>query len=134
VYTSNIIKREREIVMSVTEILVKVIDEVLDEKEREVIISFLDNADEIDFSDFWKKKNYKVIADKGLTTYWSKPITFVTYKGNWDEVNKKRINDVKTFDTGFRPVTDTTVYDRLESAMDKLEKSAKLRAINEFSA
>ena len=119
--------------MSVTEKIMEVIDEVLDEKEKEVIISFLDNADEIDFGDFWRKKNYKVIAEKGLTTYWSKPITFVTYSGNWDKVNKKRINDVKTFDTGFRPVSDITVYERLKSAMVKLEKSAKLRAISEFS-
>ena len=119
--------------MSITETLTKVIDEVLDEKEKEVILSYLDNADEIDFGDFWRKKNYKVIADKGLTTYWSKPITSVTYSGNWDEVNKKRINDVKTFDTGFRPVSDITVYERLKSAMTKLEKSAKLRAISEFS-
>ena len=119
--------------MNITETLIEVIDEVLNEKEKEVILSYLDSADEIDFGDFWKKKNYKVIADKGLTTYWSKPVTFVTYKGNWDEVNKKRINDVETFDTGFRPVSDTTVYNRLESAMDKLEKSAKLRTINAFS-
>ena len=38
--------------MSITETLTKVIDEVLDEKEKEVIISFLDSADEIDFGDF----------------------------------------------------------------------------------
>ena len=121
--------------MSITETLTKVIDEVLDEKEKEVIISFLDSADEIDFGDFWRKKNYKVIAEKGLTTYWSKPLKCVTYNGKWewDGAKKKRINDVMIFDTGFRSVSDTTVYERLKSAMTKLEKSAKLRAISEFS-
>ena len=43
--------------MNIVENLLEVIDEVLDEKEKEVILSFLDNADEIDFSDFWKTKN-----------------------------------------------------------------------------
>ena len=121
--------RNEEVVMSVTEKMMEAIDEVLNEKEKEVVLSFLDSADEIDFSDFWRKKNYKVIAEKGLTTYWTKPIEFVTYSGNWDEVNKKRINDVKTFDTGFRSVSDTTVYERLKSAMEKLEKSPKLRVV-----
>ena len=116
-------------IMSVTEKMMEAIDEVLNEKEKEVVLSFLDSADEIDFSDFWRKKNYKVIAEKGLTTYWTKPLEFVTYSGNWDEVNKKRINDVKTFDTGFRSVSDTTVYERLKSAMEKLEKSPKLRVV-----
>ena len=40
--------------MSITETLTEVIDEVLDEKEKEVIISFLDSADKIDFDDFWR--------------------------------------------------------------------------------
>ena len=38
--------------MSITETLTKVIDEVLDEREKEVILSVLDSADEIDF-DKW---------------------------------------------------------------------------------
>ena len=122
-------QRKKENIMSVTEKMMEAIDEVLNEKEKEVVLSFLDSADEIDFSDFWRKKNYKVIAEKGLTTYWTKPLEFVTYSGNWDEVNKKRINDVKTFDTGFRSVSDTTVYERLKSAMEKLEKSPKLRVV-----
>ena len=44
--------------MSITETLTKVIDEVLDEREKEAILSVLDSADEIDFDDFWRNKNY----------------------------------------------------------------------------
>jgi hypothetical protein len=129
----GIIKRinNKGYIMSVTEKLMEAIDEVLNEKEKEVIISFLDSADEIDFGDFWRKKNYKVIAEKGLTTYWTKPLRCVTYNGKWewDGAKKKRINDITIFDTGFRSVSDTTVYERLKSAMEKLEKSPKLRVV-----
>ena len=112
--------------MSITEALIKVIDEVLNEKEKEVILSFLDNADEIDFSDFWKTKNYEIVANKGLTTYWTKPITIWTtstggYENRW------------SLKPGFRKVSRVTVYERLLSAFKKLEKSPKLRAVNAFS-
>jgi len=98
--------------MSVTEKLLEVIDEVLDEREKEVILSYLDSADEIDFNDFWRSKNYEVIAEKGLTSYSS-------YFRSWET----------GYDKGFRPVSRVTVYERLKSAFEKLEKSSKLRAI-----
>ncbi len=102
--------------MSITETLTKVIDEVLDEREKEAILSVLDSADEIDFDDFWRNKNYKVIAEKGLTHY----------RGG---------KNYEPFKLGIAPMAYPGVpYDRLKSAMTKLEKSAKLRAINEFSA
>ena len=97
--------------MSVTEKLMEVIDEVLNEKEKEAILSVLDSADEIDFNDFWRNKNYTVVAEKGLTTY--------SWTRDWPK--------------GHRPVTNFTVYYRMKSAMEKLEKSPKLRAINAFS-
>ncbi len=106
--------------MSITETLTEVIDEVLDEKEKEVIISFLDSADKIDFDDFWRKKNYKIIAEKGLTSYSS--------------YRQYSIKSGYGYDKGFRSVSDTTVYERLKSAMTKLEKSTKLRAICTFSS
>ena len=102
--------------MSITETLTKVIDEVLDEREKEAILSVLDSADEIDFDDFWRNKNYKVIAEKGLTHY----------RGG---------KNYEPFKLGIAPMAYPGVpYDRIKSAMTKLEKSAKLRAINEFSA
>ena len=106
--------------MSVTEKMMEAIDEVLDEKEKEVIISFLDSADKIDFDDFWRKKNYKIIAEKGLTSYSS--YRQYSFKSGYG------------YDKGFRPVSDTTVYERLKSAMTKLEKSPKLRAVSAFSS
>ena len=93
--------------MNIVENLLEVIDEVLDEKEKEVILSFLDSADEIDFDDFWRNKNYTVVAEKGLTSY--------SWTRDWPK--------------GHRPVTNFTVYYRIKSAMEKLEKSPKLRAI-----
>ena len=102
--------------MSITETLTKVIDEVLDEREKEAILSVLDSADEIDFDDFWRNKNYKVIAEKGLTHY----------RGG---------KNYEPFILGIAPMAYPGVpYDRIKSAMTKLEKSAKLRAISEFSA
>ena len=102
--------------MSITETLTKVIDEVLDEREKEAILSLLDSADEIDFDDFWRNKNYKVIAEKGLTHY----------RGG---------KNYEPFKLGIAPMAYPGVpYDRIKSAMTKLEKSAKLRAISEFSA
>ena len=101
--------------MSITETLTKVIDEVLDEREKEAILSVLDSADEIDFDDFWRNKNYKVIAEKGLTHY----------RGG---------KNYEPFKLGIAPMAYPGVpYDRIKSAMTKLEKSAKLRAISEFS-
>ena len=105
--------------MSVTEKLMEVIDEVLNEKEKEAILSVLDSADEIDFNDFWRNKNYTVVAEKGLTSY-----GWASYYGNKNNL---------IYDTGHRPVTNFTVYYRIKSAMEKLEKSPKLRAINAFS-
>jgi hypothetical protein len=104
--------------MSVTEKMMEVIDEVLNEREREAILSVLDSADEINFNDFWRNKNYKVVGEKGLTTYCS----YVQYGSRL------------VYDKGFRPVTNFTVYYRIKSAMEKLEKSSKLRAINAFSS
>ena len=102
--------------MSITETLTKVIDEVLDEREKEAILSVLDSADEIDFDDFWRNKNYKVIAEKGLTHY----------RGG---------KNYEPFKLGIAPMAYPGVpYDRIKSAMTKLEKSAKLREISEFSA
>ena len=97
--------------MSVTEKLLEVIEEVLNEREKEVVFSYLDNADEIDFGNFWRTKNYEVIADKGLTNYVCR----------------------KPRRTYFRPMSGTTARYRLESAFKKLEKSAKLRAIYEIN-
>ena len=101
--------------MSITETLTKVIDEVLDEREKEAILSVLDSADEIDFDDFWRNKNYKVIAEKGLTHY----------RGG---------KNYEPFKLGIAPMAYPGVpYERIKSGMTKLEKSAKLRAISEFS-
>ena len=52
--------------MSITETLTKVIDEVLDEREKEAILSVLDSADEIDFDDFWRKKHYDIVGERGV--------------------------------------------------------------------
>ena len=98
--------------MNITEKLLEAIDEVLNDREKEVILSFLDNADEIDFDDFWRKKNYDVVGEKGLTCYHgynSAP----GYSGK----------------NGFRPFTAFTVRNRVKSAFDKLEKSPKLRTL-----
>ena len=119
--------------MNIVKNLLEVIDEVLDEKEKEVILSFLDNADEIDFSDFWRTKNYDVVANKGLTTYWTQPVKVIEdtfgIGGPWASKKWKW----KTLEPGFRPVSAKLVYERLLSAFKKLEKSPKLRAVNAFS-
>jgi len=109
-------------IMSVTEKMMEAIEEVLDEKEKEVVLSYLDNADEIDFDNFWNTKNYEVIADKGLTTYWTKPMIM------WGSATGGYENR-RTLETGFRKVSRVTVYERLIIAFKKLEKSPKLRAI-----
>ena len=104
--------------MSITETLTKVIDEVRDEREKEAILSVLDSADEIDFDDFWRKKHYDIVGERGLTCYSG-------YNSSPTQNNYKN---------GFRKFANYTVRNRLKSAMTKLEKSAKLRAISEFSA
>ena len=102
--------------MSVTEKLMEVINEVLDEKEKEAILSVLDSADEIDFDNFWNTKNSKIIGEKGLTNY----------RGG---------KSYEPFKLGITPMAYPGVpYDRIKSAMEKLEKSSKLRAINAFSS
>ena len=93
--------------MSVTEKLMEVIEEVLDEREKEVVLSYLDNADEIDFDNFWNTKNSKIIGKKGLTNYVCR--------------EPRR--------TYFQPMHESTARYRLKSAFKKLEKSPKLRAI-----
>ncbi len=101
--------------MNIVENLLEVIDEVLDEREREAILSVLDSADEIDFDDFWTNKTYKIVGEKGLTHY----------RGG---------KNYEPFKLGIAPMAYPGVpYDRIKSAMTKLEKSAKLRAISEFS-
>ena len=85
--------------MSVTEILVKVIDEVLDEKEREMILICLD----YEASSFFN----------GWPSYNTKKMIFKKYH---------------------KRTTGHHIRTKIKSAMEKLEKSAKLRAINEFSA
>ena len=102
--------------MSVTEKMMEVIDEVLNEREREAILSVLDSADEIDFDDFWRYKTYKIVGEKGLTHY----------RGG---------KSYEPFKLGITPMAYPGVpYDRIKSAMEKLEKSSKLRAINAFSS
>jgi hypothetical protein len=107
--------RNKEVVMSVTEKMMEAIEEVLDDREREAILSVLDSADEIDFNDFWRSKNYKVVGEKGLTHY----------RGG---------KNYKPFKLDFAPLNNGTTYYRIKSAMEKLEKSPKLRAINAFSS
>ena len=101
--------------MNITEKLLEAIDEVLDEREREAILSVLDSADEIDFDNFWTNKTYKIVGEKGLTHY----------RGG---------KNYEPFKLGIAPMAYPGVpYDRIKSAMAKLEKSSKLRAINAFS-
>jgi len=101
--------------MSITEKIMEVIEEVLDEREREAILSVLDSADEIDFDDFWTNKTYKIVGEKGLTHY----------RGGMN---------YEPFKLGIAPMAYPGVpYERIKSGMTKLEKSAKLRAISEFS-
>ena len=131
--------------MSITETLTKIIDEVLDEREKEAILSVLDSADEIDFDNFFKTKNCDVIGKKGLTSYRSYKIVDVPGKPNHVYIDggapgrrgaTRVLRPWEThggYDKGHRPMTNRTVRNRLESAMTKLEKSAKLRAISEFS-
>jgi len=104
--------------MSVTEKMMEAIDEVLDQREKEAILSVLDSADEIDFDDFWIKKNYDIVGERGLTCY-----------HGYNSSPKQ-----KSYKNGFRKFANYTVRNRLKSAMEKLEKSAKLRAINAFSS
>mgnify|MGYP005828883243 CR=1 len=106
--------------MSVTEKLMESIEEVLNEREKEIILSVLDSDDDINFDDFWRKKNYDLIGEKGLTSYHG-------YNNYSDELQKHRDGEVRKF-------TNYTVRNRLKSAMEKLEKSSKLRAINAFSS
>jgi hypothetical protein len=111
--------RNKEVVMSIIEKLMEVIDEVLDEREKEAIFSVLDSADEIDFNDFWRSKNYKVVGEKGLTHYRS---------GGGGLPGKSSVPLM------FAPLNNGTTYTRIKSAMEKLEKSPKLRAISAFSS
>ena len=114
--------------MNITEKLLEVSDKVLDEKEKEVVFSYLDNADEIDFNDFWRSKNYEVIAKKGLTTYHKKPIETIEDTYGHASIDH-HLWKYKTLEPGFRAVSRVTVYERLKSAFEKLEKSPELRAI-----
>ena len=131
--------------MNITKTLIEVIDEVLNEREREAILSVLDSADEIDFDDFFKTKNYDVIGKKGLTSYRSYKIVDVPGKPNHVYIDggvpgrRGATRVLRPWEThggyakGHRPMTNHTVRNRLKSAMTKLEKSAKLRTINTFS-
>jgi hypothetical protein len=125
--------------MSVTEKLMEVINEVLDEKEKEAILSVLDSADEIDFDDFWRYKTYK-IGEKGLTSYSSYKIFAVASSPeliatSWGGTRKRRPWETHGgYGKGKRSMCVYTVRNRLKSAMEKLEKSSKLRAINAFSS
>jgi len=105
--------------MSITKKMMEVIDEVLDEREKEAIFSVLDNAEEIDFNDFWRNKNYKVVGEKGLTHYRG---------GGGGKPGKSNIPLM------FAPLNNGTTYIRIKSAMEKLEKSPKLRAVSAFSS
>ena len=126
--------------MSVTEKLMEVINEVLDEKEKEAILSVLDSADEIDFDNFWNTKNSKIIGEKGLTSYSSYKIFAVASSPeliatSWGGTRKRRPWETHGgYGKGKRPMCVYTVRNRLKSAMEKLEKSSKLRAINAFSS
>ena len=102
-------------IMSVTEKLMEAIDEVLNEREKEIILSILDSDDKINFDDFWRKKNYDLIGEKGLPCYHG-------YNNYMDELKKHRDGEVRKF-------TNYTVRNRLKSAMEKLEKSPKLRVV-----
>ena len=126
--------------MSVTEKLMEVIDEVLNEREREAILSVLDSADEIDFDNFWNTKNSKIIGEKGLTSYSSYKISAVASSPelivtSWGGTRKRRPWETHGgYGKGKRSMCVYTVRNRLKSAMEKLEKSSKLRAINAFSS
>ena len=52
-------------IMSVTEKLMEAIEEVLDEREKEVVLSYLDNADEIDFIISGIPKTMKLLLTRG---------------------------------------------------------------------
>mgnify|MGYP003389277753 CR=1 FL=1 len=111
--------------MSVTEKIMEVIDEVLDEREKEAILSVLDSADEIDFNDFWRIKNYKVVGERGLTHYRGGGGSPGVYGGSPNN---------PIIPVMFAPINSGSVYFRIKSAFEKLEKSPKLRAINAFSS
>ena len=88
----------------------------------------------------------KIIGKKGLTSYRSYKIVDVPGQPNHVYIDggapgrrgaTRVLRPWEThggYDKGHRPMTNRTVRNRLESAMTKLEKSAKLRAISEFSA
>ena len=145
--------------MSVTEKIMEVIDEVLDEREKEAILSVLDSADEIDFDKFFKTKNYDIIGKKGLTSYSSYKLVAAPPDAGlpWHRIPEaEKLNHVYIdggalgrrgatrllrswethggYDKGHRPMGRYTVRNRLKSAFEKLEKSPKLRAINAFSS
>jgi len=132
--------RNEEVVMSVTEKMMEAIDEVLDEREKEAILSVLNSADEINFNDFFSTKNYDVIGEKGLTSYSSYKISAVAGSPELIVTSGGRSRKRRPWEThggyskGHRPMCRYTVRNRLKSAMEKLEKSPKLRAVSAFSS
>ena len=140
--------------MSVTEKMMEAIDEGLNDREKEAILSVLNSADEINFNDFFSTKNYDVIGKKGLTSYSSYKIVAAPPDRRVPEAEKlnhvyidgggpgrrratRLLRPWEThggYDKGHRPMCSYTVRNRLKSAMEKLEKSPKLRAINAFSS
>ena len=118
-----------------TENFYKVINKVLDKKEKEVVMMLLKNCDNIDFSNFWNDKyglhsnssNIKFLASKGLTTYLTESNYFIK-PGSKEWYNQKPY--WATTKPIFRKVSKTTVHNRLQSAFRKLSKVAELN--NEY--
>ena len=94
--------------MSVTEKLMEVIEEVLDEKEREMILICLDYEES---SNVNTNSNWTPDFINGWPSYHTEKMIFKKYH---------------------KRTTGHHIRTKVKSAMEKLEKSPKLRAINAF--
>ena len=96
--------------MSITETLTEVIDEVLDEKEKEMILICLD---------------YTAAENGDPNSNWTPDLI-----NGWPCYHTVNVILKKYH----KRTTGHHIRTKVKSAMTKLEKSAKLRAISEFSS
>ena len=109
----------------------KIINKILDKKEKEAIMSLLENSDNIDFSNLWNDRlglhsnrdNLEFLANKGLTAYLTESWYFIKPGSKEWYAHKHTLGTAKPT---FRKVSKTTVHNRLQSAFRKLSQVTDL--------
>ena len=102
--------RNKEVIMSITEKMMEAIEEVLDEKEREMILICLD---------------YEAGTGGDPNSNWTPDLI-----NGWPCYHTTKL----IFKKYHKRTTGHHIRTKVKSAMEKLEKSPKLRAVSAFSS